>query len=331
MIAAAAERLSDAGDRRDRDVAEAVVGCEGASETKAITRPGAALSVWLRCLAATASRDRDDTTASRADVRIRVKGDVGSGPCSLRVGEVPEFKSGRPDLSVGIRSSGALAASSRSLAVCRLGLGSLSVDRDEVGVADVMVGERLPVGEVTLLFSDVEGSTRLLHEIGELFGEVLAEHDRVLREVWAAFGGAVVKTEGDAFFVAFGDAEAAVAAAEAAQRALAGHRWPHRGSVLVRMGVHTGRPRLRGDDYWGIDVHYAARLCSAASGGQVLLSSSTRTLVPEATVDDLGEHALKDFSAPRRLFHLRVDGRGAAQFSPPRTVDAAAPESPVAA
>jgi class 3 adenylate cyclase len=82
-----------------------------------------------------------------------------------------------------------LAASSRSLAVCRLGLGSLSVDRDEVGVADVMVGERLPVGEVTLLFSDVEGSTRLLHEIGELFGEVLAEHDRVLREVWAAFGG----------------------------------------------------------------------------------------------------------------------------------------------
>jgi predicted ATPase/class 3 adenylate cyclase len=184
-----------------------------------------------------------------------------------------------------------------------------------------MVGERLPVGEVTLLFSDIEGSTRLLHEIGELFGEVLAEHDWVLREVWEAFGGAVVKTEGDAFFVAFGDAEAAVAAAGAAQRALAGHRWPHRGGLLVRMGVHTGRPRVRGDDYWGIDVHYAARLCSAASGGQVLLSSATRTLVPEASVDDLGEQALKDFSAPRRLFHLRVDGRGAAQFSPPRTVD----------
>src|SRR5438270_3852843 len=114
-----------------------------------------------------------------------------------------------------------------------------------------MVGDGLPAGEVTLLFSDIEASTRLLHEIGELFGEVLAEHDRVLREVWEAFGGAVVKTEGDAFFVAFGDAGAAVAAAAAAQRALAGHCWPHRGSLWVRMGVHTGRPRPRGDDYWG--------------------------------------------------------------------------------
>src|SRR5947199_10595551 len=115
-----------------------------------------------------------------------------------------------------------------------------------------MVGERLPAGEVTLLFSDIEASTRLLHEFGEVFGEVLAEHDRVLREVWEAFGGAVVKTEGDAFFVAFGHAEGAVAAAAAAQRALAGHRWSHGGRLLVRMGVHSARPALRWYDHWGI-------------------------------------------------------------------------------
>jgi predicted ATPase/class 3 adenylate cyclase len=173
---------------------------------------------------------------------------------------------------------------------------------------------------VALLFSDVEGSTRLLHEIGEPYGAVLAEHDRVLRAVWERFGGVVVDTEGDAFFVAFADAVAAVQAATAAQVALADQAWPHGGELKVRMGIHTGSPRVREGTYWGVDVHYAARLCSAARGGQVLLSAATRSLVPDAPVDDLGEHALKDFPAPRKLFHLRVAGRGADQFSRPSAI-----------
>ncbi len=172
---------------------------------------------------------------------------------------------------------------------------------------------------MSLLFTDIEGSTRLLHEIGDVYGEVLSEHDRLLRGVWEAHGGVVVGTEGDAFFVAFSDPAEAVAAALEAQSALARYRWPHGGAVRVRMGLHTGSPRVRDGDYWGVDVHYAARLCSAAHGGQVLLGASTRELVPTAPVDDLGEHALKDFPVPRRLFHLRAMGRSAADFPPPRT------------
>ena len=179
---------------------------------------------------------------------------------------------------------------------------------------------RLPEGTVTLLFTDIEGSTRLLHEIGDLYGDVLAEHDRLLRRVWAAHGGVVVDTEGDAFFVAFTDAAEAVAAAASAQSALDAHRWPHGGCLRVRMGLHTGSPRLRGSNYWGRDVHYAARLCAAAHGGQVLLSESTRALVADVAVDDLGEHGLKDFAVPRRLFHLRLGGAGAERFPPPRTL-----------
>ena len=126
-----------------------------------------------------------------------------------------------------------------------------------------------------MLFTDIEGSTRLLHEIGDLYGDVLAEHDRLLRSVWSAHGGVVVHAEGDAFFVAFADVEAAVNAAAAAQLALDASRWAHGGRLRVRMGVHTGSPRVIGNDYWGVDVHYAARLCAAAHGGQVLLSAST--------------------------------------------------------
>lgn len=179
---------------------------------------------------------------------------------------------------------------------------------------------RLPEGTVTLLFTDIEGSTRLLHEVGELYGSVLAEHDRLLRRIWSAHDGVVVDTEGDAFFVAFRDAGEAVNAAAEAQAALDGHGWPHAGGLRVRMGVHTGMPRRRGNDYWGADVHYAARLCAAAHGRQVLLSASTRELVPDVPVDDLGESGLKDFPLPRRLFHLRIAGVGADQFPPPKTL-----------
>lgn len=179
-------------------------------------------------------------------------------------------------------------------------------------------GADLPVGVVTLLFSDIEGSTWLLQALGEAYGEVLAGHHRLLREVWPAHGGVEVDTVGDAVFVAFADPTQALGAAGAAQSALSAHTWPPGGEVRVRMGVHTGSPRVRDRNYWGIDVHYAAQLCSAAHGGQVLVSESTAGLV-DAALEDLGEHALKNFPSPRRLFHLLVDGRGKDCFPAPRT------------
>jgi predicted ATPase/class 3 adenylate cyclase len=179
----------------------------------------------------------------------------------------------------------------------------------------------LPTGEVTLLFSDIEGSTRLLHRLGDAYGDLLATHHEVLRSVWDELGGVEVNTEGDAFFVAFSEAAAAVEAAAAAQRALARQDWPEADPVRVRMGVHTGSPRVRGDDYWGIDVHYAARLCSAANGGQVLVSESTAALV-DSRLEDLGEHALKDFPSPRHVYHLVVGGLGSDRFAPVRTLRA---------
>ncbi|MGH2882560.1 MAG: ATP-binding protein, partial [Solirubrobacteraceae bacterium] len=128
-----------------------------------------------------------------------------------------------------------------------------------------------------------------------------------------------IGTEGDAFFVVFADPGDAVRAALSAQRSLDAHVWPHGSSVRVRMGLHTGTPRLRDGEYWGIDVHYAARLCAAAHGRQVLVSESTAALV-ELDVEDLGKHVLRDFRSPRRIFHLRIDGRGSDCFPAPRTL-----------
>jgi class 3 adenylate cyclase len=156
----------------------------------------------------------------------------------------------------------------------------------------------LPTGVVTLLFTDIEGSTRLLQELENVYGDVLAEHHRLLRRTWAAHHGTEVDTEGDGFFVAFASVSAAVTAAAAAQQALADHAWPHGRPVRVRMALHTGEPRVHDSTYWGIDVHYAARLCSAAHGGQVLLSAATRALVPDADVDDLGSTPSR--TSPRR-------------------------------
>jgi class 3 adenylate cyclase len=181
----------------------------------------------------------------------------------------------------------------------------------------------LSEGVVTLVFTDIEGSTQLLHLLRADYGAVLEAHHRLLRSVWRAYDGAEVDTEGDAFFVAFASANRAVEAAAAAQAAIAEHRWPPGCEVRVRMGVHTGEPQLRDDGYWGIDVHYAARLCSAAHGGQVLVSAATRGLLGEVEADDLGEFALKDFASPRRVFHLVLGGRHADAFPPSRTVKAA--------
>jgi predicted ATPase/DNA-binding SARP family transcriptional activator len=170
---------------------------------------------------------------------------------------------------------------------------------------------KLPSGTVTFLFSDIEGSTRLLTRLRGRYAEVLSEHQRLLRAAFDEHDGREVHTEGDAFYVAFVRASDAIAAAVSAQRSLASQRWPGGVDVRVRMGVHTGEAELRQDDYVGLDVHRAARICAAGHGGQVLISSSTRELVADELPDDvalrdLGEHRLKDLDRPEQLFQLVV-------------------------
>ncbi|MEJ7792198.1 MAG: adenylate/guanylate cyclase domain-containing protein [Gaiellaceae bacterium] len=159
----------------------------------------------------------------------------------------------------------------------------------------------LPTGVVTLLFTDVEGSTRLLHELGDGYGEALHEHRRRLRAVFADHEGIEVDTQGDAFFVAFARASNAVAAAADGQRALAD------GPIRVRMGLHTGEPRLTEEGYVGLDVHKGARIAAVGHGGQVLLSQTTSARVV-ADDRDLGVHRLKDLSAPERIYQLEIEG-----------------------
>ena len=137
----------------------------------------------------------------------------------------------------------------------------------------------LPSGTVTLLFTDIEGSTQLLQRLPDRYPGMLSEHRQLLRAAFRASGGHEVGTEGDAFFVVFRRAAAAVAAAVAAQRAVAEHSWPNEAPVRVRMGLHTGEPAVAGDEYVGLDVYRAARLCAAGHGGQVLVSRTTRDLV----------------------------------------------------
>jgi predicted ATPase len=159
----------------------------------------------------------------------------------------------------------------------------------------------LPTGTVTFLFTDVEGSTRLLRQFGPVrYAEALADHRRVLRDAFAAEGGVEVDTQGDAFFVAFPTAAGAAASARVGQRALAS------GPIAVRMGLHTGTPTVAAEGYVGIDVHRAARVAALAHGGQVVVSASTAALLEDEPLRDLGPHRLKDFDAPARLFQLGV-------------------------
>jgi class 3 adenylate cyclase len=171
----------------------------------------------------------------------------------------------------------------------------------------------LPTGTVTLLFTDVDGSTELVKRLGERYGAALAEHRELLRTAFATNAGTEVDTQGDAFFVAFGHARNAVGAAAAAQRALAEHRWPGEAPISVRMGLHTGEPYPAEHGYTGIPVHRAARICTIAHGGQVLLSRSTAGILDDEdiaglTLRDLDEHRLKDFDRPERIFQLVVEG-----------------------
>ena len=139
----------------------------------------------------------------------------------------------------------------------------------------------LPTGTVTFLFTDIEGSTRLLQQLGDRYPDLLSEHHRLLRAAVEVRGGRVVDTQGDAFFVAFSRAADAVAAAIEAQRSIAAHSWPEGADLRVRMGLHTGEPASSGGGYVGLDVHRAARICAAGHGRQVLLSEATRALVDQ--------------------------------------------------
>ena len=171
----------------------------------------------------------------------------------------------------------------------------------------------LPRGTVTFLFTDIEGSTRLLKQLRELYTEALAEHQRILRAVFEAHGGREIDTQGDSFFVAFPRAKNAVAGAISAQRDLAAHSWPEGADLRVRMGIHTGEPTVGEERYVGLGVHRAARICAAGHGGQVLVSQTTRELLrddplPDLTLRDLGTHQLKDLDEPERLYQLVAPG-----------------------
>lgn len=184
-----------------------------------------------------------------------------------------------------------------------------------------------PVGTVTLLFSDMEGSTRLLTRLGDRYVETLDSQRRVLRETWSAHGGTELGTEGDSFYVVFPVAEHAVAAVATAQHRLAGTTWPAGVPVRVRMGLHTGAPIPHDGAYVGLDVHRAARIAAAAHGGQVAMSAATAELVagrlpPGSTLRDLGVHRLKDIPQPERIFQLVIPGLDS-EFPPLRTLGAA--------
>ncbi len=156
----------------------------------------------------------------------------------------------------------------------------------------------LPSGTVTFLFTDVEGSTRLLKQLRERYGQVLAEHRRILRAAFAEYRGREMDTQGDAFFVAFARARDAAGAAVAAQRALAAHTWPEDAVCRVRMGLHTGEPAVGEEGYHGMGVHRGARICAAGHGGQILLSNTTRELAEDELPAGAAEHVRG--SAPHR-------------------------------
>jgi class 3 adenylate cyclase len=188
-------------------------------------------------------------------------------------------------------------------------------------------GVSLPGGTVTFLFTDVEGSTRLLQELGDDYGQVVADHRRLLREIFQGAGGNEVDRQGDAFFYSFPRARDAVRAAVDGQRALASHEWPRGVDVRVRMGLHTGEPTVGDEGYVGLDVVRAARICSAGHGGQILLSETTRALlgndVPDgANIRDLGRQHLKDVQY-EHVYELSLGDSGE-RFPPLKEHDATA-------
>jgi predicted ATPase/class 3 adenylate cyclase len=191
----------------------------------------------------------------------------------------------------------------------------------------------LPTGTVTFLFTDIEGSTKLLQRLGDAYPDLLSEHHRLLREAVEKEGGVAIGSEGDSLFAAFSSAPAAVAAAVAAQRSLAAARWPDDASVRVRMGLHTGEALVRDGTYVGLDVHRAARIAAVGHGGQILISETTRALADQSLpagveLRDLGRHRLKDLTQPERIHEALIAGLPS-QFPPLRSLDATANNLPV--
>jgi DNA-binding NarL/FixJ family response regulator/class 3 adenylate cyclase len=187
----------------------------------------------------------------------------------------------------------------------------------------------LPSGTVTFLFTDIEGSTQLLRRLRERYGDVLADHQRLLRSAFEDAGGYEIDTQGDSFFFAFRKPKEAVLAAVAGQRALRSHVWPDGAEVRVRIGIHTGEATLTEDSYHGLAVHRAARICSAGHGGQILLSQISQSLLedeeaelPGLTLRDLGSQRLKDFDRPVGIFQL-VAADLPDEFPALRTLDTA--------
>jgi class 3 adenylate cyclase len=170
----------------------------------------------------------------------------------------------------------------------------------------------LPGGTVTFVFTDIEGSTRLLQELGDDFADASREHRRIVRKAFGERGGTEIDTQGDSFFFSFPRARDAVAAAVDAQRGLRDHSWPGGAELRVRMGLHTGEPNVGDEGYLGIDVVRAARISAAGHGGQILVSETTRALLgnqlPDGVqVHDLGEQNLKDIQH-EHIYELSVDG-----------------------
>ena len=189
---------------------------------------------------------------------------------------------------------------------------ALMIDDDLVGMT---------ARSITLLFTDVQGSTRMLDRLGERFAVLLGEHDRVMRKAIAAAGGREVATAGDSFFAVFSDVDGAVECARHAQLALSAGEWPGGEAPRVRMGIHTGAPIAREGNFVGIDVHRAARVMAVAHGGQVLLTDEARqALGSPAELRDLGYHRLKDLPAPEHLFQLTAFGLQT-EFPPLRSLN----------
>ena len=193
----------------------------------------------------------------------------------------------------------------------------------------------LPSGTVTFVFTDIEGSTALLKQLGDRYGDVLSQHRRLVRETFGGAGGTEIDTQGDAFFFAFPRAREAVNASVEVQRAHVTADWPEGATVRVRIGLHTGEPAVGEEGYLGLDVVRAARICTAARGGNVLMSETTRALVgsslPEGvSVFPLGERHLKGIDEPERVYELEIEG--AETPSPPPAQPPASPtaeKSPV--
>ena len=186
----------------------------------------------------------------------------------------------------------------------------------------------LPHGTVTFAFTDIEGSTALLKQLGERYVDVLADHRRLVRESFTAHGGTEIDSQGDAFFFAFTRASNAVAGAVQAELVHATHAWPDDAVVRVRIGLHTGEPTVSDGGYVGLDVVRAARLCSTCRGGQVLLSASTRALLGSALPEGVGifpvgQRQLKDIDEPEVVYELEIDG---VEASPEPTTPDARPE-----